>query len=367
MEVKYLNLRAQFDVEAILSDIRRELNSCRFILGPQVQEFEADFARLCKTHYALGLNSGTDALFLALKALNIGPGDEVITVPNSFVATAAAIAAAGAKPVFVDVDEEYSMDVNHIERAVTPRTKAILPVHLTGNPADMPRITEIAKRHNLAVIEDACQSVGATIDNKPTGSFGDFGCFSLHPLKNLNVWGDGGIITMNSSWLYEKIMLLRNHGLKNRNEVDFLAYNSRLDTIQAIVANHVMKKLDHVTEKRIENARKYDERLAGINEVVSTPIKKKNVKHVFHVYVIRAKKRDELAGFLEKNGIETKIHYPIPIHLQKGCGYLGYKNGDFPVCESQAKEIMSLPVHQHLTDDEINYVAGKIKEFYGKK
>ncbi|TAL27952.1 MAG: hypothetical protein EPN94_00920 [Nitrospirae bacterium] len=172
---------------------------------------------------------------------------------------------------------------------------------------------------------------------------------------------------MNSRELYEKIMLLRNHGLKNRNEVEFLAYNSRLDTIQAIVANNVMRKLDYVTEKRIGNARKYDERLAELTEVVSTPTKKKNVKHVFHVYVIRARKRDELAGFLEKNGIETKIHYPIPIHLQKGCRYLGYKNGDFPVCEAQAKEIMSLPVHQNLSDDEINYVAGKIKEFYGKK
>ncbi|MFA4830271.1 MAG: aminotransferase class V-fold PLP-dependent enzyme, partial [Thermodesulfovibrionales bacterium] len=193
MKVKYLNLPAQFDIEAILGDIREELKSCRFILGPQVQEFESDFAKLCKTSYALGLNSGTDALFLALKAVDIGPGDEVITVPNSFIATAAVIAAAGAKPVFVDVDEEYNMDANLIERAITPRTKAILPVHLTGNPADMPEIMSIAKKYKLFVIEDACQSVGATIDGKPTGSFGDFGCFSLHPLKNLNVWGDGGV------------------------------------------------------------------------------------------------------------------------------------------------------------------------------
>ena len=367
MKVKYLNLPAQFDVEAILGDIREELKSCRFILGPQVQEFESDFAKLCKTSYALGLNSGTDALFLAIKAVDIGPGDEVITVPNSFIATAAVIAAAGAKPVFVDVDEEYNMDANLIERAITPRTKAILPVHLTGNPADMPKIMSIAKRHKLFVIEDACQSVGATIDNKPTGSFGDFGCFSLHPLKNLNVWGDGGVITTNSKEFYEKLILLRNHGLKNRNEVEFLAFNSRLDTIQAIVAKRVMKKLDSVTEKRIENARKYNERLAGISEFVSTPTKKKNVKHVFHVYVIRAKRRDELATYLEKNGVETKIHYPIPIHLQKGCHYLGYKLGDFPVCEAQSKEILSLPVHQHLTDNEINYVVDKIKEFDDKK
>jgi len=366
MEVKYLNLPEQFDVEAILGGIREELKSCRFILGPEVEKFESNFARLCRTDYALGLNSGTDALFLALKTLNLGLGDEVITVPNSFIATTGAIAAAGAKPVFVDVDEEYNMDVNLVEKAISPHTKAILPVHLTGNPADMPKIMELAKKHNLFIIEDAAQSVGATIDNKPTGSFGDFGCFSLHPLKNLNVWGDGGVITTNSKEFYEKLVLLRNHGLKNRNEVEFLAYNSRLDTIQAIVANNVMKKLDSVTEKRIENARKYDERLAGVSGFVSTPHKKKDVKHVFHVYVIMAQRRDELAKYLEQNGIETRIHYPIPIHLQKGCRYFGYKKGDFPVCESQAKSILSLPIHQLLTDEEINYVTDKIKEFYGK-
>lgn len=364
MEVKYLNLPEQFDIEGIIGAIREELKSCQFILGPAVKEFESNLAKLCRTNYALGLNSGTDALFLALKALDIGAGDEVITVPNSFIATAAAIAAAGAMPVFVDVDKEYNIDVRLIESAVTKRTKAILPVHLTGNPADMPKIMDIAKRNNLFVIEDACQSICAAIDNKPTGSFGDFGCFSLHPLKNLNVWGDGGAITMNAKELYEKIALLRNHGLKNRNEVEFLGYNSRLDTIQAVIANNVMKKLTSVTEKRIENARKYDERLAGISEFVSTPIKKRNVRHVFHVYVIRAKKRDELAAYLEKNGVGTKVHYPIPIHLQKGCRHLGYKKGDFPVCEMQTEEILSLPVHQLLSDKEIDYVADKIKEFY---
>lgn len=366
MQVKYLNLPAQFDVEAIIGALREELKSCRFILGPAVQEFESSFARLCKTNYALGLNSGTDALFLALKALDIGHGDEVITVPNSFIAPTGAIVAAGAKPVFVDVDEEYNMDVNLIEGAITSCTKAILPVHLTGNPANMPKIMEIARKHNLYVIEDAAQSVGATINNKPTGSFGDFGCFSLHPLKNLNVWGDGGVITTDSKEYYEKLTLLRNHGLINRNEVEFLGYNSRLDTIHAIVANCVMKKLDSLTEKRIKNARRYDERLANISGFVSTPLRKKDVKHVFHVYVIRAHRRDELASFLEKNGIETKIHYPIPIHLQKGCHHLGYQQGDFPVCETQARSILSLPVHQLLTDDEIDYVTDKIKEFYGK-
>jgi dTDP-4-amino-4,6-dideoxygalactose transaminase len=364
MQVKYLNLPAQFDVDAILADIRDELKLCRFILGPAVKEFESAFAKICQTNYALGLNSGTDALFLALKALNIGAGDEVITVPNSFIAGTAVIASAGARPVFVDVDEEYNMDVKLIERSITSRTRAIMPVHLTGNPADMPKIMDIAKKYNLFVIEDAAQSIGAMINDKRTGSFGEFGCFSLHPLKNLNVWGDGGMITMDSEELCEKIVLLRNHGLKNRDEVEILAYNSRLDTIQAIVGNHVIKKLPSVTEKRIENAKRYDERFKEVSEFVSTPIRKKNVKHVFHVYMIRAKRRDELQTFLGENGIETKIHYPIPNHLQKGCRYLGYKHGDFPVCESQSREILSIPIHQHLTENEIDYVTDKIKEFY---
>jgi aminotransferase EvaB len=366
MKVRYLNLPAQFDVKSILREIREELKRCQFILGPQVKEFETNFARLCQTNYAIGLNSGTDALFLALKALNIGSGDEVITVPNSFIATTGAIVTTGARPIFVDVDEEYNIDVNLIEQAITSQIKAILPVHLTGNPADMQRIMAIARKYSLPVIEDACQSVGAAIDNKPTGSFGNLGCFSLHPLKNLNVWGDGGVITTNSREYYERLMLLRNHGLKTRDEVEVLGYNSRLDTIQAIVANNVMGKLDFVIEKRIKNACRYNERLAEISEFVTTPIKKKNVKHVFHVYVVRAQRRDELASYLEANGIETKIHYPIPLHLQKGCQHLGYKQGDFPVCEAQAQSILSLPIHQHLTEREIDYVADKIKEFYGR-
>lgn len=367
MQVKYLNLPEQFDTRKILSAISEQLKVCQFILGPEVEQFENNFAKLCETKYAIGLNSGTDALFLSLKSLNIGPGDDVITVPNSFIATTGAIVAAGARPVFVDVNDEYNMDMNLIEQAITPHTKAILPVHLTGNPADMQAIMEIARKYNLYVVEDACHSINATINGQPTGSFGDMGCFSLHPLKNLNVWGDGGVLTTSSDELYKKVCLLRNHGLKNRNEVEFLGYNSRLDTIQAIVADDVMKKLPFIIEKRIENARKYDERLADLSEFVTTPRRKKNVKHVFHVYVIQAQKRDKLARYLKQNGIETKIHYPIPIHLQKGCQYLGYKQGDFPVCEAQAKSILSLPVHQLLTDKEIDYVADKVKEFYGKK
>ena len=254
--VKYVDLPRQANVENILSDIKELLlKTGQFTLGPPVKEFESRFAQLCKTKYATGVNSGTDALFLALKALNIGPGDEVITIPNSFIATVGAIANAGAKPVFVDVNDELNIDASLIEKAITPNTRAIMPVHLTGNPADMPRIMEIASRYNLHVIEDACQSVSASINGQPVGSFGIAGCFSFHPLKNLNVWGDGGIITTDSKELYDKLVLLRNHGLKKHDEVELFAYNSRLDTIQAIVGNQLLNVLDAITDTRIRNAK----------------------------------------------------------------------------------------------------------------
>jgi len=364
MKINYLNLSGQFEVEDILDGIRQELKTCRFILGPQVSEFESNFAKVCNTSYAIGVNSGTDALWLSLKALDIGLRDEVITVPNSFIATAGAVAAVGAKPVFVDINKEYNIDTSLIEKAITSKTKAIIPVHLTGNPADMPKIMAIAKKHNLYVVEDACQSVGSAINSQPTGSFGDFGCFSLHPLKSLNVWGDGGVITTNSKKLYERILLLRNHGLKNRNEVDFFGYNSRLDTIHAIVASQGIKKLPETIKSRIANAKIYDQQLCTICEFVTIPCRKDNVRHTFHVYMILAKKRDQLANYLEQNGIEAKIHYPIPIHLQKCCRSLGYKRGDFPVCEAQAESTLSIPIHQLLSENEIKYVADKIREFF---
>ena len=364
MEVKYLGLTQQFDDESLFSVIKEGLQKAQFILGPEVQGFESRFAKFCGTNYALGLNSGTDALFLALKALEIGPGDEVITVPNTFVATVGAIVQAGARPVFVDVNEEYNMDVHLIEEVITEKTKAILPVHLTGNPADMPEILEIAKEHGLYVIEDAAQAVGASIQGRSVGSFGTAGCFSLHPLKNLNVCGDGGVLVTNSKSIYEEVRLLRNHGLKNRDEIEIYGFNSRLDTLQAIVANWVMDHLDLIIEARIKNAETYDEALSEMLPFIKIPPRRKNMKRVFHTYVICVKKREELIKYLDKHGVETKIHYPIPIHLQKPCQILGYKKGDFPVCESQAQSILSLPIHQHLTEVNIKYIVDCIKEFY---
>lgn len=364
-KVKYVDLPKQANVEDILSDIKELLlKTGQFTLGPPVSEFESRFAKLCKTKYAIGVNSGTDALFLVMKALNIGAGDEVITAPNSFIATAGAIANTGAKPVFVDVNDEYNIDASLIERAITPNTKAIMPVHLTGNPADMPKIMKVASSYNLNVIEDACQAVSASINGQVVGSFGIAGGFSFHPLKNLNVWGDGGIIVTNSKELFDRIVLLRNHGQKTRDEVEFFGYNSRLDTIQAIVANQLLNVLDTITNIRIRNAKIYDDSLSALADYITLPPRKSNVKQVYLTYTIQAKQRDKLVAYLAEKGIETKIHYPIPIHLQPASRYLGYKEGDFPVCEAQAKSIITLPIHQHLTEDELTYVIDNIKKFY---
>lgn len=365
VKVKYIDLPKQAHAEDMLADIRELLlKTGQYTLGPQVEEFETAFSKLCQTTYAIGMNSGTDALILCMKALGIGAGDEVITVPNSFYATTATIALVGARPVFVDVNEEYNINPDLIEAAITPRTKAIIPVHLTGHPADMPRILEIAERHNLQVIEDSAQAIDASIDGKKMGSLGISGCFSLHPLKNLNVWGDGGVVTTNSEELYKHLRLLRNHGEKNRDECIMWGHNSRLDTLQAIVALRLMKDLSDITNTRIKHASIYDEGLAELGAYVTIPPRKPNVKSVYHTYVIQAQERNKLYEHLLKKGIEVKIHYPFPLHLQEAASDLGYKEGDFPVTEAQAKSILSLPVHQHLAMEQLEYVMDNIKQFY---
>ena len=364
MKVKYLDLQAQFKDEALWAAIKEQLETCEFILGTEVERFETNFAKLCQTPFALGLNSGTDALFLALKALSIGPGDEVITAPNSFIASTGAVVAVGANPVFVDVDDEYNINVDLIEKAVGGKTRAILPVHMTGNPANMPAIMEIAQAKRLFVVEDAAQAVGATIDEHPVGSFGDAGCFSLHPLKNLNVGGDGGVLTTCSENIFNKVKLLRNHGLKNRDEIECFGYNSRLDSLQAAIANQVMMNLDEITKKRQENANIYNQELRDMEGIVRVPKKGKSMMPVYHTYVVQVAQRTDLIKYLQERGIETKIHYPIPNHLQAPSRKFGYTKGDFPVCERQAESILSLPIHQHLTVEQIHYVADSIKAFY---
>lgn len=367
MKVPFSYLKEQFaHPEPILKDIRKLVKSGDFTLGTQVKQFEEKFSKVCQTRYAVGVNSGTDALFLSLKALGIGAGDEVITMTSTFIATAGAIAASGARPIFIDCDEEYLMDVDAIESAITPRTKAIMPVHYAGHPVDMKRVLEIAKKHRLHVVEDACQAISSSIDGKKTGSFGITGGFSLHPLKNINVWADAGIITTNSREMAEKLRLLRNHGMKNRDEYEIFGYNSRLDTIQAIVGLHLIKDLEKITNIRIEHARMYDQALSELEEYVIVPPRRKNVRYVYHLYIVQARDRDQLHAYLNEKGIEAKVHYPMPLHMQNCAKHLGYKKGDFPMAENQAERIITLPVHQHLSKKQVEYTIDMMKKFYKK-
>jgi dTDP-4-amino-4,6-dideoxygalactose transaminase len=364
VEVRYSYLPQQFaNPDEIIEDIRRHLKTCNFTLGPEVERFEESFAVLIGTPYAIGVGSGTDSLILSLRALGIGQGDEVITAANTFVATIGAINVVGARPVLVDVTPYFTVDPALIDAVVTPRTKAIMPVHLTGEPADMGPIMEIARRHQLVVIEDACQAIGAAIDGKNAGTFGAAAGFSLHPLKNLNVWGDGGVVVTHSEAMNDRIRLLRNHGLVSRDEVEILGYNSRLDSIQAIVGNWLIKRVHGITEKRLSNAAIYDDALADVAEV-KIPPRRKQARRVFHLYIIEVQKRDTLFRYLNEQGIEAKIHYPIPLHLQRGLSHLGYKRGDFPVTEWQAANTLTLPVDQHLSEDQIGYTIDTIKRFY---
>jgi dTDP-4-amino-4,6-dideoxygalactose transaminase len=335
----------------------------QFILGPQVEAFERQFAVRCGVKHAIGVANGTDALVLALRALGIGPGDEVISAPNSFVASASCIGLVRAKPVFADVGPDYLIDPACVEAAITRRTKAIIPVHLTGRPCNMDALCQIAKQHRLHIIEDAAQSVSATFRGQAVGSFGTFGCFSLHPLKTLNACGDGGVITTHDDALAEKIRLLRNLGLKTRAECVEWAPNSRLDTMQAAMLLVKLQVLDKYTERRRENAQLYRERLAGIDGI-ECPVDAKAEYAVYHTFVVQADRRDALREHLKAQGVETTIHYPIPIHLQPVGRSLNYPAGSFPNAEKQAGRILSLPVYPELTVAEIDYVCDAIRKFY---
>ncbi len=357
-------LQQQFlDYKEIFKEMEKVVIDGDFTLGKSVDLFEKEFAEIVGTKYAIGVGSGTGALFLSLKALGVGQGDEVVTTPYTFFATVGAIVTAGATPVFADIGEDLNIDPDLIEGVLTKRTKAILPVHWSGMPCSMEKIMSIASKHNLYVVEDACHAINSKIGEKSPGSFGNMGCFSLHPLKNLNVWGDGGVITTNSKDLHDRLVLLRNHGLVNRNECFVWAYNSRLDSIQAVVASHLLKKIEHITESRIRNAKFFDEELSKVPQI-RIPKRSQNAKHVFHIYVIMAKRRDELQKYLIENGIDAKIHYPIPMHLQPAAKGWRYKEGDFPFCEEVCKSVISLPVHEFITKEQQEYAVKKIREFY---
>lgn len=365
MRVPFSYLDRQFsEVDSYLEDVRDLVKSGDFTLGKPLIEFEKRFADLCQMPYAVGVGTGTDAIAISLKLIGIQPGDEVITTPMTFIATVGAIVMVGARPVFVDSEEGFVIDASKIEKAITPRTKAIVAVHYTGNVPDMPAMMEIANEHGLMVIEDACQSIMASLNGKPVGSWGAAACFSLHPLKNLNVWGDGGVIVTRSKAIADKIRLYRNHGLVNRDEVKNFGINCRLDTLQAVIGNRLLDQVEFITNQRILNAQRYDEAFSDLNEFISVPTRRRGVKHVFHLYVIRVERRNELLNFLQERGVEAKIHYPIPVHLQEAASDLGYKRGDFPVCERDCGNIITLPAHQHLTEEEISYVVRQVRNFY---
>ncbi len=366
MKVKFSYLAEQFtDVDQYLADIKELVLTGAFTLGEPLTSFETSFAKICNVPHAIGVASGTDALILSLKILNIGLGDEVITTPTTFVATVGAIATAGAKPVFVDSEDGFVIDPTKIEAAITQRTKAIMPVHYTGNMADMPTIVQIAKKHNLYIIEDSCQAIGAAVDGKTAGHWGDLACFSLHPLKNLNVWGDSGIIVTRNQDLNDKLRLYRNHGLMGRDQVELFGCNSRMDTLQAVIGNRLIGQYEFITEKRVEHARFYDRAFSNLPDYVKVPARRDKVKHVYHLYMVRVKDRNGLRDYLQQKGIDARIHYPIPLHLQKAAEYLGYQAGDFPVCEADCESIITLPAHQHLSLEQLNYVVENVSHFYG--
>lgn len=365
IKIPYMNIASQHvPIKAeLLEVVGGVIDGGQFILGSEVHAFEQRFAELCDVRFAIAVNSGTDALILALRALGIGPGDEVITVPNSFISSTSCIMLVGAQPVFVDVRDDYNMDPAQLEQAVTLKTKAILPVHLTGRPADMDPISEVARTHGLHLVEDCAQAVLAEYQGRRVGSFGIIGCFSLHPLKTLNACGDGGVLTTNDEALYERLRILRNHGFRTRDDCMVWSINSRLDTLQAAILLVKMKYLNAWTDRRRANAAFYQRVLAGVPSL-RVPNDQPFEKAVYHTFVIEAERRDELKQHLAENGVGSAIHYPVPIHLQEAAEGLGYGPGSFPVTERQAKRMLSLPVYPELQTVELEHVAQAVRAFY---
>ncbi|MCX7712456.1 MAG: DegT/DnrJ/EryC1/StrS family aminotransferase [Chthoniobacterales bacterium] len=368
LDISHNYLQLQFkNIDIILDEIRNLVIRGDFTLGEKVHEFEDKICKRVGSKFCVGVGSGTDAITLGLKACGVGFGDEVITTPYTFFGTIGGIYNCGAEPVFADVGTDFNIDPEEIEKKVTTKTKAIVPVHWAGLICEMDKIKNIAIKYNLKIVEDACHCIDARKDGFHAGLFGDVGCFSLHPLKNLNVWGDGGFIITNNEEIYEKLLLLRNHGQKNRNEIEIIGHNSRLDSIQAIVAIYVMDNLlDNITKRRIENSKYLTTKLTNCidSEIISCPVSDGSNKHVYHLYCLRIKKkRDELLNFLLNNKIDAKVHYPIPMHLQKPF-IKKYKLGDFPIAEMLCKEELSLPVHEFITEEHLDTIVEKIRVFF---
>lgn len=356
---QYNTIKSEFDV-----NLQKVLNKANFILGEEEKQFEKSFPAYCTAKYGVGVNSGTDALYLALCALDIKAGDEVILPTYTFIATALCISYTGAKPVFVDIDEEtYNMDPKLIKKAITKKTKVIMPVHLYGQPADMDEINALAKEHGLTVIEDAAQAHGAMYKGKRVGSLGDIACFSFYPTKSLGAFGDAGMIVTSNQKVYEKATMLRDYGRVGRYEHKIKGWNSRLDTIQAVVLEAKLKYLDQWNKMRHEKAALYEKLLKDTGVVL--PRTKKDRTHVYQTFAVAVENRNQVLEELKKRGVNVLIHYPIPVHLQEAYSDLGYKKGDFPKSEYYCDRILSLPMFPHMTNEQIEYVCDTLKDVIG--
>jgi dTDP-4-amino-4,6-dideoxygalactose transaminase len=363
LRVPYVDLAIQHQriESALLAATTKVLRHAQFVNGPEVADLESEISRRCGVKHSVAVGNGTDAIHLVLRGLGIGPGDEVITAPNSFIASAAAIALAGAKPVFVDVGSDHNIDAASIESAIRPETRAILVVHLRGRPAQMGDIHELAEKRGIRVLEDCAQALGARLENRSVGAFGAAGCFSFHPLKNLGACGDGGIITTDDRRLAEWLTKARAHGLRDRDHCDFFSYNSRLDTLQAALLLAKLEYFDEWTATRRETAAFYR---SEIGHLVDVPSERPGEHAVYHTFVIETDRRDALRQFLSDRGVETRIHYPTPIHLEAAAKPLGYREGDFPVVERQAKRILSLPIFPELSHEQKRTVVSSIRSFF---
>jgi len=362
LKAQYRAIKAEVDAA-----IQRVMDSQQFILGPEVENFEREVADYCGTRFAIACASGSDAVLLPLMALDAGPEDEVVTTPFTFVATAGSVARLGARPVFVDIDPRtYNIDASKLEAAITPKTKAIIPVHLFGMSADMDAITNIANQRGIPVIEDAAQAIGATYAGKPVGSIGLCGCFSFFPSKNLGGAGDGGMLTTNDETFADRLRVLHLHGGHTKYVYELIGMNSRLDALQAAILRVKLRHLDSWSEGRRRKAARYDELFTklGLDRHIRLPQIQTNCNHIYHQYVIRSPRREELKTFLRKCGVPSEIYYPLPLHLQEAFAYLGYKRGDLPESEAASEQVLALPVFPEMTDDQQNLVVESIAAFY---
>jgi aminotransferase EvaB len=367
MRVPYNYLFDQFaDAEPFVAEWRKLIASAEFTLGPFVEAFERKFADYVGVKHCISVNNGTDALILALRSLGVTQGDEVITVANTFYASVGAIASAGARPVFVDCDERFQIDVEKIEGAITRKTRAILPVHWGGCSPDIHRVMEIARKHSLAVVEDACPAVGAYVDGKHAGSFGTVNAFSMHPLKPLNVMGDGGMTVTDDDELAEWMRKYRNHGMIDRDHIEFWGVNMRLQPFQAIVGSRVLDTVKDLVAARNRNAAQLDAGLRKLAEFVRLPFRPKGNVEAYQLYMARFVRRDELLKYLIDREIEAKVHYPVPLHLQQAASGLDYKLGDFPNAERQGQELITLPNHQFVSTEQVQFMVDTITEFYAR-